>query len=233
MWRIKKSSLIALFFLVSSSTLNAQTILTKKPPHVEPPSLAHALSTYHLSAGPASHEQAKAWFDKSGDIDSPTFNIDIGIKYDRGFSIMRSREKALEHYKKAALAGELRAYSLLAKLYLLEESHEAVQPDYEKALYWLTKGFASKDLASTVYLGLMHLEGLGVSQDTSKSITLLSHAANRGDAYALYALGSMLFNGINVRPDTTQAQLRLAASCEAGLTHSCRAAEDLFSVLKK
>ncbi|KAK5121164.1 hypothetical protein LTR85_005648 [Meristemomyces frigidus] len=69
---------------------------------------------------------------------------------------------------------------------------EGMEQSYSKARIWFTRGISNGDALSQYSLGLMHLDGLRVPQDTIKAADYLSAAADQDLAVAQTQLG-MLF----------------------------------------
>lgn len=71
---------------------------------------------------------------------------------------------------------------------------EGMEQSYGKAKIWFTRGLASGDALCQYSLGLMHLNGLGVKQDTVKAAEYLAAAADQDLAVAQTHLGALFLD---------------------------------------
>ncbi len=74
--------------------------------------------------------------------------------------------------------------------------------EYNQALYYFDK---VKNKDSWYYLGLMYLNGYGVSVDIKKAVLYLEKSARLGNKEALYKIGMMYFNGEFIKKDRSKA----------------------------
>ncbi|MGD8479798.1 MAG: tetratricopeptide repeat protein [Methyloceanibacter sp.] len=72
------------------------------------------------------------------------------------------------------------------------------------------------DARAQLILGLMYVEGKGVSQDKAEAVKWFRLAAEQGDARAQYNLGNMYAAGKGVPQDYIQARQWLYVSAEQG-----------------
>jgi TPR repeat protein len=90
-----------------------------------------------------------------------------------------------------------------------EKAHPAIQTNLAAA--------AQGDLKALATAGFQYLEGEGVAKDTAKGVSLMTDAANRGDAYSIHLLGMMYYSGTEgVEVDRTKAYYWHVKDAEAG-----------------
>ncbi|HEV2112421.1 MAG TPA: 2OG-Fe(II) oxygenase [Gammaproteobacteria bacterium] len=80
----------------------------------------------------------------------------------------------------------------------------------------LARATDAGDAEAQNLLGVMHLNGMGVTQEPRRSAALFSAAAEQGLKEARYNLSNLLYNGLGVRRDETRAQEELLAAARAG-----------------
>ena len=72
------------------------------------------------------------------------------------------------------------------------------------------------DVEARNLLGVMYLNGLGVSQEPRRAAALFSAAAEQGLKEARYNLCNLLYNGLGIGRDDARAQQELLAAARAG-----------------
>ena len=93
-------------------------------------------------------------------------------------------EPATTALVRRAEAGEVKAYSLLAKHYL-----DGKTRDVEAAVRWLQAGVKAGDPDCMIDLGNLYYEGKDLEQDDAKALALYVAAASQGDALGAYNAG--------------------------------------------
>ncbi|WP_439328109.1 tetratricopeptide repeat protein [Lonepinella sp. BR2357] len=79
------------------------------------------------------------------------------------------------------------------------------QQSYTQAMPLLQQATEQGDMKASRYIGLMYLNGEGVTKSPSKAFAAFTTAANRGDITSQYWLGYLYENGIGVEKDLTTA----------------------------
>jgi len=82
------------------------------------------------------------------------------------------------------------------------------------ALPWLERASQQNVPEACNLLGLMHLNGIGVSQRPAVAVSYLQQAAERGLKQACYTLGNLQFNGIGTPADEVRACDNLLKAAE-------------------
>jgi SEL1 protein len=84
-----------------------------------------------------------------------------------------------------------RAAGYLGRMFL---RGEGMEPSVEIARTWLKRGVSNGDPLSQYYLGLMHLEGLGVPKDAKRAADLFTVAADQGYPPAQVKMGGLFLD---------------------------------------
>ncbi len=89
---------------------------------------------------------------------------------------------------------------------LLTAGHRALEnKDFETALRAFSQAAELGDLEAMIFVGVIHENGLGVSQDVSEAIRWYQAAAKQGFLPAQYRLGMMHENGVGFPRDAGKA----------------------------
>ena len=110
-----------------------------------------------------------------------------GYGLDKDFSkVKRDTKKGLYWIEKSASLGNVRAQSILGKIYL--KGGVGVSKNYNQAMYWLIKASDNNSLDAKADLSYMYILGLGVQADEIQGIDLLKNAAHQGHERSKKAL---------------------------------------------
>ena len=99
----------------------------------------------------------------------------IGNYYRDGISLQQDIDTALEWYHKAIEYYNARGYYEIGSIY---EKFEFGRQDYEKSLYYYTKGHECNNVSSTIALAKKYESGIGVETDPTKAFDLFKYAAD-------------------------------------------------------
>src|SRR5262249_50044583 len=141
---------------------------------------ANLLSTVGLARSPRDVESAYAAFEKG------------------------HYEKALEIARPLAESGDVRAQSLLARMYY---RGRAVSQDHVEALKWFRQAAEQGDAVAQFNLGVMYSEGDSVPQDKAAAEKWYRLAADQGNPQAQYNLGLWYAQGESGTPDKVRAYM--------------------------
>lgn len=152
---------------------------------------------------------------QSANHGDPHAKYELGLEYKvGGWPVSADRERALQWFEEAALAGVPAAMTQVGTLY--EEGLEG-PPDHAEAAFWYRRARAAKDAGGTLALAEMSCEGIGTPRDVPGCASLLGEAIedlkpsdSRYDLRALLAkqlveTGKRYQSGDGVRPDTARA----------------------------
>lgn len=92
----------------------------------------------------------------------------------------------------------------------------------------LAEAAEQSDAEARNLLGVMYLNGLGVSQDPRQAAALFIPAAEQGLKEARYNLCNLLYNGLGIARDEARAQEELLAAARAGHRPALRALGFLY-----
>ena len=87
---------------------------------------------------------------------------------------------------------------------------------YVEAATVLAQQAETGDAESQNLLGVMHLNGMGIDQDTRRACGLFAAAAGSGLKEGHYNLSNLLYNGFGLERDTARGQEHLLASARLG-----------------
>jgi SEL1 protein len=99
-----------------------------------------------------------------------------------------------------------RAAGYLGRMFL---RGEGMEPSVEIARTWLKRGVSNGDALSQYYLGLMHLDGLGVTKDPKRAAEMFTVSADQGYSPAQVSLGAIFLDQGD--PQTAAKYFDLAA----------------------
>lgn len=91
-----------------------------------------------------------------------------------------------------------------------------VQGRHADAAPLLAEAVQAGDPEAQNLFGVMHLNALGMKQDTRRAVELFSAAANAALKEAHYNLSNLLFNGIGIQRDEVAGQRHLLEAARAG-----------------
>jgi TPR repeat protein len=106
--------------------------------------------------------------------------------------------KALEYLHEAAALGELRSMNLLGTYYRKIRR-------YDEARRYLEEGARGGLPLAMANLGVLYVNGEGVTRNPEKAVELFRQAAEQGDAGGMYLYGQCFFNGVGRPKDIRTA----------------------------
>lgn len=155
------------------------------------------LFSISLSFGISLEDGIKAYenkeYDKAFDIfmtnqENSEAEFYLGLMYNRGESVKRDYEKAVELYTLASNKGHAEAQNNLGFLYA---NGYGVKADYTKAFELYTLSAKQGYSKAQINLGLLY----SIKRDYKKTIELYTLASNQGDPDAQNMLGLIYFKG--------------------------------------
>ena len=117
--------------------------------------------------------------------------------------------KALELLQEAAAMREPRAMDLLG-------THFRRAKDYQKAKAYFEEATQLGFVRSTVNLGVLYLQGEGVTQNYQTAATLFKKGAERSDSYGMFFYAECLSEGKGVQKDASAATEWAKKAAQAG-----------------
>jgi TPR repeat protein len=158
-----------------------------------------------------SYPEALEWFRKAAAQKNVAATLSLGSFYDNGWGVEKDPAQALKWYRTAAELGDAHAQGRAG--YLLAT---ATEPKYDEALAWFRKSAEQGHEPAIYWLGRLHEEGWGVTQDLAKAARLYGDAAVLGDPDAQYRLALLYREGRGVPHDETQARKWIVRSVMQG-----------------
>lgn len=92
--------------------------------------------------------------------------------------------------------------------------------NYKEAEQFLAKASAQGDLDAHYYLGIMYLNGYGVSRDYQEAARLFTLAANQHHINSQIALGVLMIEGVGVPQNFKRAAILFTTAAKEGNTNA-------------
>lgn len=110
-------------------------------------------------------------------------NYEMGVAYFHGTKFPKDDAKALEYFRKSAIAGDADGQYSLAYMYSLGLG--GVTQDWVEANNWLMKAANQGHAQAMDNLGVSYGDGRGITQDWVECYKWITLAARRGDSQAI------------------------------------------------
>ena len=123
--------------------------------------------------------------------------------------LVPNEEKALEYLHDAAALGELKSMNLLGLYY--RKAHR-----YEEARRFLEEGARGGLPLAMANLGVLYMNGEGVTSNPEAAAELFRQAAEKGDPGGMYLYGQCFYSGKGTPRDVRQANEWFKRSAKAG-----------------
>ena len=133
-------------------------------------------------------DEAFAQYSRLAEAGDPRSQVFVGWMCSEGWGTTKDPERALEWYRKAASVGSPAGAYYCA-------GHAIRERSYEEALKWLYMAAANEYGPALLWLGILHVRGMGVATDRAKGIKYLERAAATGNFLARRHLGLMMVRG--------------------------------------
>lgn len=174
---------------------------------------AQLAAAVHLLKGmgvAANEKLAREWLARASKTNNPVANhmlgrLYVGAKTDE-------KERAVEAYRVAAMAGHRAAQFELADLLAESATDEA----RAEAMRWLHKALEAGHKAAANRLGELYRDSGGSPPPLDKARNLFQQAAGQDDANAMYNLANMLNSGLGGQRDTEMALKWYVRAADAG-----------------
>ena len=118
--------------------------------------------------------------------------------------------RAIGLYEQAVMEGQASGAAQIARLYM--EGGEGLAPDYALAMDWAQRAGDMGDGRGLLYLGMIWMEGLGVTADLDKATAYFTQADAGGDIKAARYLGLIAME----KGDETASAEWFAKGAESG-----------------
>ena len=151
------------------------------------------------------------------DVWDADYQYKDGVRFDNGDSYLQTNWAYLasRDLEKSALRGSIVAQTCLSHMY---QEGIGVRRDLEKAFQWCAFAAQQNGRADAMYeLGLMYLNGLGVTKCASSAYKLFRSAGDQNHSGALFKLAEMQSNNEYGEVDTKLAFENCLKSAELGL----------------
>ncbi|WP_084473728.1 tetratricopeptide repeat protein [Deinococcus ficus] len=166
--------------------------------------------------------QAFDWYRTAADAGHAAAMTSTGYRYERGLGTKADPARALEYYRKGAAAGSDVAMYNLGVSYA--SGNLGLVKDDAQAFGWFLKAAEAGHAGAMGRLGYAYDTGTGTPQDSVRALASYRQAAAKGDALAMYNLGTVLENGRLGQPkDLVAAFGWYASAADAGNVYAMRA----------
>ncbi|CAG06254.1 unnamed protein product, partial [Tetraodon nigroviridis] len=165
------------------------------------------------SAKSGNYKEAFVCFQAAAEQGYSKAQFNVGVCYEKGRGVHKSREKALHHYWQAAVGGHRQAQYRHAKL-LLSSRGQQRAAELNTAIGFLEQ--AAKAGLTEAQVCLASVYSQEPVRDDSKSVYYLKLAADSGDDTALFFLGQCYENGLGVQRNVRTATEYYKRAARAG-----------------
>ena len=169
------------------------------------------------------YQKAKQLAEKACDDGDDLACSNLGFLYKDGKGVSQDTQKAKELYQKSCHQNKKNAVACnnLGVLYLKEKNYQAARP--------LLEFSCNQNYLKACYsLATMYADGLGVKQNTKKTVQLLNKACPSDSPYLAFAepeacfyLGLIYHDGVGIKKDATKAQTFFQIACDLEYTDAC------------
>jgi len=121
---------------------------------------------------------------------------------------------ALQMIEHEALDGDAGAQLLYGLAYL--DGRDVLEPDAEKAVYWLRRSARIGNPYAQLVLGNCYADGKGIAKDPEQAVRWWREAGRNDNPQAQYLMGKAHLDGIGTGKDPTRAMYWLTKSAEQG-----------------
>src|SRR5205807_2823044 len=119
-----------------------------------------------------------------------------GLALIEGHYVERDNVVGESWLRRAALAGDAQAASLVGNLYV---KNGPLPPNYAEAANWYRRGAEAGDKTAARALGSLYLTGAGVAHDDQEAVRRLRVSAEAGDEASQVDLANLVLEGALTR----------------------------------
>lgn len=168
---------------------------------------------------PKDMQKAYAWYLKAAESGQEYYQFKLGEFHEKGTVGNVDMQKAFEWYEKAANNGYSSAQDWIADYYYGKENYPA-------AAEWYLKAAENGSFSSQNRLGVMYLEGKGVSKDLKKALEWFLKSA-QGNHWGQYNAGMCYEYGFGVAKNSATAKEWYLKALAGGNPNARKALEQL------
>ena len=147
------------------------------------------------------YDSAYSGFKKLAEQGNARAQFKLGGMYAKGQGVLKSVQKAMDWYHKAAVQGDFVAQYILDRMFKLD----APEDEQQQVVKWYRKAAEQGNASAQFNLGSMYADGRGVPVDENQAVAWYHKAAAQGNATAQYNLGGMHEDGRGVPKEDQQA----------------------------
>lgn len=149
----------------------------------------------------------------AADPDNGWFNWAMADLLSHAPPAVQDRAIILDHYQRAALAGQGRPAWIAGMMHL---NGDGTPPNAEAAFRWINLAAIAGLDDGVISLAVMHAVGQGTPVDAERARALYTEVAHRGNAHAIRGLGFMLLYGEGGPADPPYGIALAELAAEAG-----------------
>lgn len=165
-------------------------------------------------------EEANNWFSAAASQGFGDAEFNLGYNYSEGLGVERDDETAFDLFARAAEHGSAMG-ALYAAMFTAEG--RGTEKDDGRAEEMLSASEGSNDTAVLSRLGLFYYE----SERYVRAAAVLRKAADRGDPFSQYLLGTMYVDRLGVQKDDREARKWLGKAAKAGIPEATEAMAEI------
>lgn len=165
-------------------------------------------------------EEANNWFSAAASQGFGDAEYNLGYDYMEGLGVEKDEETAFDLFSRAAEHGS--AMGALHEAMCVAEGR-GTEKDEKKGEELLSLSERSEDTAVLSRLGLFYYE----SGRYVRAAVVLRKAADRGDPFSQYLLGTMYIDRLGVQKDDREARKWLGKAAKAGIPEAVEALGEL------
>jgi TPR repeat protein len=158
---------------------------------------------------PDDEKKAVEFFERGAQAGNRFAKYAAGECFYFGKGVLPNQGKAVEYLRDAAALGEARAMDLLG-------THFRHQKEYPEALRYYNDAIRSGYSRSFSNLGVMYINGEGVTQNAKKAAELFRQGADQGDPVGAFYYANCLNSGLGVQKDAKTAADYFRRAAKAG-----------------
>jgi TPR repeat protein len=141
----------------------------------------------------------------------PPAMYNLGVLYEFGRGVAKDFPRAMQHFQKAAAAGNPDGYGAIARLFV-----KSTPPNYAEAARWNQRGVDAGSAEAGAGLGWQHQFGQGVARNPVRAMELYAQAARGGSPHGMYLMGVLYLLGEGVAANDAQAARWFQQAAERG-----------------
>lgn len=159
------------------------------------------------------YKEAINFFRKAANQNNKTAKFKLARMYEAGEGVEKDLDEAIKLYKESTTIEMNEVQNSIGIEFYNNE-------EYNKAFEYYQEAAKKGNMYGQYNLGLLYLQGLGVTKDSKEAFEWLRKSAEQGNREAQNQLGNMYFNGDGVEKNIHEAMKWAEKSAQQGNTNS-------------